>query len=176
MVPADPALSHGVLLPLKGPPMSHHRRSTDRRSARVVIAALALLVLVVTGAAGTANAAKGGGGGKPGGGGGKDNGSVSLVVLDGSDQVANHLERVGFEVATTATDRPFVGVRCWQGSAYVFDGYTGYFDSYMFDPWVTLDSPYWTAGQPADCTARLFAYDRRGNQKVLATVDFPVAP
>lgn len=132
-----------------------------------------LITLLIFGLiAGTTLAAKGGGAGKPSRGGG----TIALVVLDGTDAVANHTERVAFEVSTTATDRPFVGVRCWQGTAFVLDGYTGYFPTYMFEPWVSLDSSYWTAGEPASCTARLFYYDRRGNQKVLATVDFATLP
>ena len=80
-----------------------------------------------------------------------------------------------FEVSTTATDRPYVGVRCWQGSAWVYDGYVGYFPEYMYpEDWFVLDSPYWTPGTPATCTARLFYYDRRGNQKILTTHDFAV--
>lgn len=118
----------------------------------------------------TLAAAGGGGGGKPSG------GTIQHYLLDGADAVANHTERVAFTVTTTATDRPFVGVRCWQGTAWVLDGYTGYFPTYMFEPWVTLDSSYWTPDQPASCTARLFYYDKRGNQKVLATVDFAALP
>ena len=129
-------------------------------------ATISILVLALT--AGTALA------GKPGG---QTSGStLHLVVLDGSNGLPNHTERVAFDVSTTATDRPFVGVRCWQGANWVLDGYTGSFDTYMFDPWVTLDSPYWTAGVAADCTARLFYYDRRGNQKVLATLAFTALP
>ncbi len=143
-----------------------------RRSAQHVLLALTegLLVALVIVAlvAGTAVAAKGGG--KPTG------GTINLVVLDGADATPNHGERVAFDVSTGATDRPFVGVRCYQGSAFVLDGYTGYFPTYMFDPWVTLGSPYWAAGVAADCTARLFRYDKRGNQKVLATVEFIAAP
>lgn len=114
-------------------------------------------------------------GGKGGGGGGKQaSGSLALVLLDGTDGTANYMERAAFDVETSAS-RPFVGVRCWQDGM-VLDAYTGYFDSYMFDPWVTLGSPYWDAASPANCTARLFTYDKRGNQKVVATIDFPVAP
>ena len=116
------------------------------------------------------------GNGKGGGGGGKTTGTISLLVLDGADAQANHGERVAFEVSTTATDRPFVGVRCWQGSTWVLDGYTGYFPTYMFDPWVTLDSAYWTVGREATCTARLLLYDKRGNQRGLAPGDFVPAP
>lgn len=133
-----------------------------------------LITLLVFGLiAGTAMAAPGG---KGGGGGKTPGGTIQHFLLDGDDAVANHMERVAFDVATTATDRPFVGVRCWQEGAFVLDGYTGYFPTYMFEPWVTLDSSYWTAGQAASCTARLFYYDRRGNQKVLATLDFTTLP
>lgn len=132
-----------------------------------------LIVLLAFGLiAGTTLAAAGGkgGGGKPSG------GTIEHYLLDGADSVANHTERVAFNVTTTATDRPFVGVRCWQETAWVLDVYTGYFPTYMFEPWVTLDSSYWTPDQAASCTARLFYYDKRGNQKVLATVDFAALP
>ena len=129
--------------------------------------------------AGTTLAASGGGkGGGGNGGGGKTSGggTISLVVIDGSDATPNYMERVAFDVSTTATDRPFVGLRCYQGAAFVLDGYTGYFDSYMFDPWITLGSPYWNADLSADCTARLFHYNKRGGQVVLATTSFTVQP
>lgn len=146
-----------------------------RRGRRLLGAATeaGLITLLIFGLiAGTALAGPGGkgGGGKPSG------GSLQHYLLDGTDAVANHTERVAFTVATSATDRPFVGVRCWQGANFVLDGYTGYFPSYMFEPWITLDSSYWAAGEPANCTARLFYYDRRGNQKVLASVDFTTLP
>jgi hypothetical protein len=102
--------------------------------------------------------------------------TLALVLLDGGDGTANRGERAAFNVSTTATTRPFVGVRCYQSGNFVLDGYTGYFDSYIYDPWVTLDSPYWDASAPADCTARLFYYDKRGNQKVIATLGFTAQP
>ena len=131
-----------------------------------LIAAIAAFALAPTALAG-----KGGGG--PGGGGGSS--SLTLVLMDGATQAAHH-GRITFDVSTTATDRPFVGLRCWQGTNWVYDGYVGYFPGAMFDPWFTLDSPYWTAGVWASCTARLFYYDKRGNQKVLLEQSFPVAP
>jgi len=162
---------------VQDPPAPPSRPRRGRRFLGAAAEAGLITMLIFGLIAGTALAApgngKGGGGGN--GGGKKTTATMSLVVLDGADSTANHGERVGFEVATTATDRPFVGVRCWQGDAFVLDGYTGYFETYMFDPWVTLDSPYWTAGVEANCTARLFYYDKRGNQKVLATLDFPAA-
>jgi hypothetical protein len=120
--------------------------------------------------AGTAFAGKGGGG-KPSGG-----GTISWHVLDGGDAVANYRELVAFDVSTTATDRPFVGLRCYQDRTFVLDGYTGYFPTYMFDPWITLGSPSWDSAAPADCTARLFHYNKRGGQVVLASTSFTVQP
>jgi hypothetical protein len=138
----------------------------------MALAEASLIALLVVGLiAGTAFAGKGGGKGKPSGG-----GTIGLQMVDGDDNTANYMERAGFVVSTTATDRPFVGLRCYQGSNFVLDGYTGYFDTYMFDPWITLGSPYWDADSSADCTARLFYYDKRGNQKVLATTSFVTHP
>ena len=140
-------------------------------ATRYRIAVTVLLGLVVL----LAPAALAGKGGKGPGGGGTTTSYVGLLPMDGATQ-AVHNGRVTFEVRTTATDRPFVGLRCWQGTAWVLDGYIGFFPGAMFDPWLTLDSPYWADGVVATCTARLFYYDRRGNQKVLTTLDFSVAP
>lgn len=133
-----------------------------------LIAAVAALAIAPAALAGK-------GGGKPPGGGGGGSSSISLVLMDGATQAA-HNGRVTFNVSTTATDRPFVGLRCYQGTNFVYDGYVGYFPGAMFDPWFTLGSPYWADGVPASCTARLFYYDRRGNQNVLLEQSFTVAP
>jgi hypothetical protein len=137
--------------------------------------ALVISALLVGLVAGTALAAKGdvkGGGGGPS----KGASSVSLVLLDSTDGRAHWGDRVTFNVSTTATDRPFVGLRCYQGSSFVLDSYVGLFATYMYDPWVTLGSPYWNPLLEASCTARLFYYDGRGNQKVLATTSFAAYP
>ena len=148
------------------------RRQSSRAGGRMLIVAALIGTLVLALTAGSVSAAKGGGskGGK------QTDSTLSLVTLDSADGLAYHTHRLAFEVSTTATDRPFVGVRCWQGSAWVLDAYTGYFEDYMFDPWLTLDSPYWAAGVEANCTARLFYYNKRGDQKVLATLDFAALP
>jgi hypothetical protein len=83
---------------------------------------------------------------------------------------------VTFDVTTTVTDRPFIQLMCWQGSTGVYNNSTGDFDTYMFDPWLTLDSSYWTAGIEASCTARVYHYNRRGQQIDLTSMDFGVAP
>jgi hypothetical protein len=112
-----------------------------------------------------------GGGGKPAGGGSS---SFSVVVMDGATAPAHH-GRITFDVSTTETKVPEVGLRCYQDSNWVFDAYVGYFPEYLFDPWFTLDSNYWEDGVAATCNARLFYYDRRGREVVLKTMSFPVA-
>jgi hypothetical protein len=76
----------------------------------------------------------------------------------------------------TATDVPHVGLRCYQGSNWVFDAYVGYYPSYLFDPWFTLDSNYWADGVAAISNARLVYFGRRGREIVLQTVTFAVDP
>jgi hypothetical protein len=138
------------------------RRIAHAAQIGAVVLALALVPAAL--------AAKGGGGNTTSGG-----GSMTLVLMDGATQAA-HYGRVTFDVSTTATTKPQVGLRCSQGSNWVYDGYVGYWPGYMFDPWFTLDSGYWVDGVPATCDARLFYNDRRGRQIVLATMSFPVAP
>jgi hypothetical protein len=140
-----------------------------RRIARAAqIGALVLALVLVP----AALAAKGGGGS-----GGSTTGSstMSLVLMDGATQPA-HYGRITFDVSTTATATPSVGLRCYQGTNWVYDAYVGYFPGYLFEKWFTLKSNYWVDGVAATCDARLFYNDRRGRQIVLATMSFPVAP
>ena len=146
---------------------------TRKTANRIVLAVCVVALLVLVPAA---MAAKGGGRGGGGGNAGTTSSSLGLVLLDSADGQAHHGQRVSFEVSTTATDRPFVGLRCWQGANWVYDGYVGFFPTYIGDPWLTLANMYWDPALDASCTARLFYYDKRANQKVLATLDFPVAP
>jgi hypothetical protein len=106
---------------------------------------------------------------------GSGSSSFSLVLMDGATQ-PTYGGRITFNVSTTATDRPYVGLRCWQGSNFVGDGYVGYFPSYPFDPWFTLSSLSWAPDLEASCTARLFYFDRLGRENVLKTLSFLVAP
>lgn len=150
-----------------------HTRSERHPVRRVAVEVLALGLVAALVVPAAAFAGKGANGKGSGGGGGSA--SLTVVVLDGPDLVANHGERVTFE-AIGGPARAFVGVRCWQGGDFVLDGYTGLFDDYMFDRWVTLNSDYWTAGVDASCTARLFALDRRGREQVAATETFVALP
>lgn len=117
------------------------------------------------------------------GGGGKTGGTSTLtgpvMVTDlNSDGLPNKGDTVDFNVSTTATALPQVGLRCYQGTNFVFDGYKSYWataDPAFTQPF-TLTSGYWLDGQSAVCHARLFYNDKRGNQVILATLDFNVNP
>jgi hypothetical protein len=137
---------------------------------RVAHVASIVALVVAIGLTPAALAAKGGG--RPNDGGSS---SLRLVLMDGATQAA-HYGRITFDVHTTATDVPYVGLRCYQGSNYVFGAYVGYYPSYLFDPWFTLKSNYWVDGVAATCAARLLYFDRRGREVVLTTMSFPVAP
>jgi hypothetical protein len=146
-------------------PATHERHPLLRVTAEVlVLGMVAALVLPIAAFAG-----------KGQGRGADSTTSLNLIVLDGPD-TANHNDRVTFESDQTETDRPFVGVRCYQDGNFVLDGYVGVFADYMFDPWVTLGSDYWAAGAGATCNARMFYFDRRGREKLVATTTFVVQP
>ena len=125
-------------------------------------------LLVVALVAGTAFAAKGGG---------RTGGTLALaIVTDGNGNgLPNYGDVVTFSGSTTASDKPMVGLRCWQGSTWVFDGYVALFDSWLSKN-LTLVSTNWDESADADCTARLFYYDNRSRERVLTTMGFGVAP
>jgi hypothetical protein len=142
--------------------------------ARIALTAAFLVLALALVPAALAGKGKPGGGGTTGGA-GTFSGPV-MVADNNGDGHPNRLDSITFNVSTTATTKPQVGLRCYQGSNWIYDGYVGYFPGYMFSPWFTLDSGYWEAGVPATCNARLFYNDQRGRQIVLATMSFGVAP
>ena len=152
----------------------HRIRSFASHSFAAVLEAgliaLVVLTLVIT----PALAAKGGNGasGKPGGAG---TSSLALVMVDPSDPGANHGDVISFGVSTTATDRPFVSVNCYQGTAWVYTASVGFFPSYPWSQTFTLASAAWTAGG-ADCVARLYSSKDGTRTTTLATMTFVVAP
>lgn len=98
--------------------------------------------------------------------------SLSLVLLDSADSRPNVGDQVTFDL-TTAAAEPFVNVRCYQGDAFVYDGWAGFFDGAWFGQTFTLSSTYWQSGD-ADCRARLIKYGRNGRERVLARLPFHV--
>jgi hypothetical protein len=134
----------------------------------IVLALIAMPALAARGGNG------GGGGGKPSGG---DSGgsTISMVPMDSTDGLAHYGQRVTFDLYTTATDSPFVQVRCSQGGALVYQDTQGYFPTAMGDQWFVLGfTPAWQSGA-ADCTGSLMKYTRKGLQQ-LASTAFHVEP
>jgi hypothetical protein len=143
-------------------------KPAPRRSRRIVSATLeaSLIVLLMFGLiAGTTLAAKGGGGsggGKGGGHGGHAGGSgsssLSVVMVEdlNGDGQPNWGDTITFSVSTTATDSPYVEVKCYQDGTLVYGASAGFYAAY---PWpgaqmMPLSSPSWTAGA-ATCSAAL---------------------
>ena len=149
-------------------------KSVFKHSAQAVAEGSLVALLVVGLMAGSVLAAKpeGSGQGKPSGGGGTVSGPVMVADLN-ADGAPNRLDDITFTVSSTAS-APFVGLRCWQGSTWVYDAYVGYFPSYIGDRFFRLQSDYWVAGVAASCTARLFYNDSRGREHIQNTLTFPV--
>ena len=149
-------------------------RSTVRHLAQTVAQSSVIALLIVGMMAGSVFAGKGGGGGKPSGG-GTVSGPVMVSDADG-DGIVSSGDDITFNVSTSATAYPQVGLRCWQGTTWVYDAYVGYWATYQWDRFFRLESNYWNGELAATCTARLFYNDSRGRQVVLATLNFGVAP
>ena len=150
-----------------------------RRGGRVLGAALeaSLLVALTIGLiAGTAFAANGDGkgAGRPGAGDGSSALAVRMVVDQNGDGASNWNDQVTFDVVTTATDKPWVRLDCYQAGAWVSTSSAGFFASYPWAPNFTLSSAAWTAGA-GECTATLYMTSRNGRSKSLAVLAFGVA-
>jgi hypothetical protein len=148
-------------------------------SAQALVESALIAILVLGLAAGTAFAAKGGGGGGGGGASGTSSTTFSgpvMVTDNNGNGLPNYMDVVTFNVSTTATSQPQVGLRCYQGQTFVYDGYVSFFDSWLSPADFTLGSTYWNSALSASCTARLFYYNKRGQENVLATLSFPGAP
>jgi len=132
----------------------------------------ALIALLVVGLmAGTAFAAKGGG--KPAAGSSTNLQWYMVHDLNGN-RSPDYGDDISFTFSTT-TAHPEVGLRCYQGYNWVYDGYVLYWDSAWASlPYFTLSSMNWDSALSASCTARLFYYNRRGLEQVLGTQTFTV--
>jgi len=159
-------------------PAAPSRASGIARRLLGATAEAGLITVLIFGLiAGSAFAAKGGNAAKPGGGSGTTTFNGPVMVLDtNGDGAPNYMEEITFNVSTTATTRPQVGLRCYQGSNFVEDAYVSYFDSWLSATYFQLGSSYWNPAVDASCTARLFYYDSRAREHVLSTMTFPVAP
>ena len=95
-------------------------------------------------------------------------------MVDPADTMANHGDVVTFDVSTSA-DNPYVNVRCYQGGAFVYDSWAGFYSGAWFGQEFTLTSQYWVSGE-ADCLARLVYWAKNGDERVLSELAFHVAP
>ena len=137
-----------------------------RTSTRTTIT-LVMVSSLVLGIAGSALA-----GGK---GGARTGSTLRLVILSepsATEGVAHQGDEVTFHVSTSATE-PYVNVRCYQGEAFVYDSWAGFFPGAWFGRNFTLSSTYWTSGA-AECTARLVSFGSNGRERTLTTTGFHV--
>jgi len=144
------------------------RRIAHAAQIGAIVLALALVPVAL--------AAKGGGGGNGGGGttGGSSSISAPVMVTDQGTPGLSHGDSITFNVSTTATDEPFVNLRCFQNGALVLNGSAGFFAWSMNAPYYdfTLNSGMWPSGA-GDCTAYLQMSTRKG-WSTLASVSFHV--
>lgn len=132
--------------------------------AAVIVAVTALCLAIAP----VALAAKAQGGKPPKGAG---TASIALVLLNSTDGLAHYGQAVTFNVSTTATDQPWVNLKCYQGRSLVAEGWNGFFDASLTGRNFGLASPMWTGGA-ADCTA----YVTNPSWTVLGSTSFHVSP
>jgi hypothetical protein len=129
----------------------------------MALAEASLIALLVVGLiAGTAFAGKGGGSSL----------NWRMVTDADSNGALTHGDTITFDLSTSAA-KPYVNLRCYQDSVFVFDGWAGYYTGAWFDQTFTLASDPWTAGA-ADCVARLVTYGKNGREQTIATKQIAV--
>jgi hypothetical protein len=138
----------------------------NRRIIQIIVATAVFAV-----AATPALAAKGGNAGT-------STSSITLVTMGSSalSAASSTSPRVGdnvtFDVQTTATDRPYILLNCYQGKDWVYSAQGFY--SATTPPVFTLSSRAWTSGS-ATCTARMGKLNADGTRFTdLASTDFGV--
>jgi hypothetical protein len=152
----------------------HQFRSFTSHSLAALLEAGIIAFILAALVVAPALAAKGGNGGSgkgPDKAGGYGSSSLELVYLDDSDgnQVPNHGDTVGFVVSTSATDRPFVSLNCYQGNAWVYSASVGYFAAYPWSQQFVLSAASWPEGA-ASCMARLYLSKDGSRTTTLATL------
>jgi hypothetical protein len=135
-------------------------------------ASIAIAASMCLGLAPTALGAKSGGAGHKGEGGGTSGtGTISLVLLNSTDGLPHWGQTVTFNISTTATNEPWVVLKCYQKRVLVAEGMDGYFEGSLSGRNFTLRSAEWTGGE-ADCTASL----QTPQKTLLASTSFHVYP
>jgi hypothetical protein len=145
-----------------------------RKSRASRIALSAAVTILVLGLVPVALAGKGGSHG--GGGTTTDTSStlsLKMVVDQNGNHAANWNDQVTFEVYTTATNRPYVLLNCYQSGTWVSTASGGFFPESPWPPNFTLASGAWTSGA-GDCTATLYMVTSNGRSSTLKTLSFHV--
>ncbi len=133
---------------------------------------IALSLVVVLALVPAALAAKGGNGARGGSGSSTLSGPV-MVIDNNGNGAPNWNDQVTFYVSTTATDRPYVLLNCYQAGTWVSTSTAGFFPESPWAPNFTLSSGAWTSGA-ADCVATLYMVNSHGKTQNLATLGFHV--
>jgi len=124
------------------------------KAPNVRFALLAGAAALVLGLAPAALAGKG----KPPSGGAGGGGSISLRLLNSIDGLPHVLQKVTFDVSTTATQYPYVTVDCYDArGVLIYEASRGIFPTSLSQVF-TLGSNSWMSGA-ADCTAWLQNWD-----------------
>jgi hypothetical protein len=116
-----------------------------------------------------------GGGTTPTGGG---SGTISLrMVLDVGTAGTSFKDWVTFDVSTSATQYPWVTVKCTQNGTLVYKMSNGIFPTSLGDTFTLGPTPLWQGGT-ADCTATLEnwdGYSKRGTIVPITSMSFTAA-
>ena len=144
---------------------------THRSAARIALAAALVLALALVPAGLAGKGKPGGGGGKPGGSTG-GTGTISLVLLNSTDGLPHYGQKVTFAVSTTATDQPFVLLKCYRSGTLVYELSNGIFPTSLGQIFTLGPTPAWSGGA-ADCTAHLQNWCGR-TPATLANLNFHV--
>ena len=111
--------------------------------------------------------------------GGRNSTSITLVTLSGASVTTaaaspSFGDQVTFAVSTTATDRPYVTLNCYQGGSWVYAAQAGFWAGYPGGQTFTLAAASWPGGT-ADCTATVGVLNSDGTKfRELATTTFHV--
>ena len=138
---------------------------TIRASHRIALLTVLVAMLVVIPSA----LAKG----RPGGTDASSTLSLKMVYDQNANGAPNWNDQVSFNVSTSATDKPWVKLNCYQAGVWVSTSSAGFFAAYPWPPNFTLSSGGWTGGA-GDCTATLYMVTSNGRSKNLATLSFRV--
>jgi hypothetical protein len=100
--------------------------------------------------------------------------SIGLVLLNSADGLPHYGEQVTFRVSTSATDRPYVLLNCYQNGVWLYAAQAGFYAAYPYSQVFVLASTAWTGGA-ADCKATLGVNNAYGTRfTMLASTTFHV--